>query len=113
VSRSLRGALAVAGLWLGISVSLSLAACGNVMIGTAGTPRSVPMRVRGTPGDASVTIDDQRVGSLAIVAARGMRVPPGRHRVSIEAPGYFPYDVVVEAKDEVVLVDVRLTPIPD
>ncbi len=60
-----------------------------------------------------MTIDDQRVGSLALVAARGIRVLPGRHRISVEAAGYLPFDVAIEAKDAVVPVDVALVPVPD
>jgi hypothetical protein len=86
--------------------------CANVIIGTPSV-RTVPVRLRGSPPDATVTLDDQRVGSLALVEARGMRVFPGRHRISVEAAGYLPFDRAVEAKDELVVVDVKLVPVPD
>ena len=73
----------------------------------------MPLRIRGTPPDATVTIDDQRVGSLSLVTARGIRVLPGRHRISVEAAGYLPFDLAVEAKDAVVVVEVKLLPVPD
>jgi hypothetical protein len=94
-------------------ILLGSIACSNVIVGTEGRPQSVPLRLRGTPPDATVTIDDQRVGSLALVAARGMRVAPGKHRVTVEAAGFLPFDAVIEAKDAVVALDVKLVPVPD
>jgi hypothetical protein len=91
---------------------LGLTACANVFVGTP-TAQTVPVRLRGTPGEATVTIDDQRIGSLAFVQARGMRVLPGRHRITVEREGYLPFDVAVEAKDEIVVVDVSLVRTPD
>ncbi len=75
--------------------------------------RTVSLRMRGTPPNATVTIDDELVGSLEVVAARGVALPAGRHRLSVEAPGYLPYDAIIEAKDRLVQVDVVLVPIPD
>jgi hypothetical protein len=67
-----------------------------------------------TPSDAVVTIDEQYIGPLAFVAAHGVRLPEGKHRISIERPGYFPYDadVIAEGTDPIRL-DVALVPIPD
>ena len=90
---------------------VSLLACENVVVGTGA--QSVPLRFRGTPPDASVTIDDVRVGSLAVVAARGVRVLPGKHRVSVEAPGFLPMDQLVDAKDGLLVLDIALVPVPD
>jgi len=62
-----------------------------------------------------VTIDDIFVGRLDTVAARGVAVPAGTHRVSVEAPGFLPWDQIVEAKDGAgpLRLDVKLTPIPE
>jgi len=69
----------------------------------------------GAPPEARVTVDDQIVGSLDMVEARGVAMPPGTHRVSVEAPGYFPFDVLVEAKEgeKLVHIEAKLVPIPD
>jgi hypothetical protein len=88
-------------------------ACNNVIVGAQSAPMTVPLRFRGAPSGATVTIDDVRVGSLAVVQARGVRVPAGKHRVSVEADGYLPYDVVVDAVKDPVLVDVSLAQVPD
>lgn len=90
--------------------ALVLAACGP-----ARAPRTVSLRVVGDPPDASVTIDDIHVGTLRAVAARGVALPPGTHRLTVEAPGYFPVDRLVEARegDAPIKLELRLVPVPD
>jgi hypothetical protein len=67
-----------------------------------------------TPGDAVVTIDEQYIGPLAFVAAHGVRLPEGKHRITVERPGYFPYDADVTAEGtDPILLKVALVPIPD
>ncbi len=76
---------------------------------------TVSMRMKGNVQDATVTIDDQYIGKLAFVAERGVALPPGRHRISVEKPGYFPWDTVVEVHegDPPVYLHAVLQPIPD
>jgi hypothetical protein len=94
----------------GALLLVALAACGP-----AKEPRTVSLRMIGSPPNASVTVDDQFVGSLAVVQARGVALPPGQHRVSVEAAGFFPFDQIVQAKegDAPIRLDVKLTPVPD
>ena len=66
-----------------------------------------------SPPDAAVTIDEEYIGPLGYVSARGVKLPAGKHRISIEKPGYFPWDRLVEAGSEPVHFDVTLEPIPD
>ncbi len=66
-----------------------------------------------TPQDASVTIDEEYIGPLYYVAARGVRLPLGQHRITVEKEGYFPWDRLVEADREPISLDVRLVRIPD
>ena len=75
--------------------------------------QTVSLRVKGNVPDAQVTVDDIPLGALAYVAAHGVALPPGRHRVTVEKVGYFPWDVVLEAQDEPIHLDVKLVPIPD
>jgi hypothetical protein len=94
-----------------VAAILTLSACG-----AATTPaKTVSLRMTGAPNDARVTVDDQIVGSLDMVQARGVALPPGTHRVSVEAPGYFPFDKIVEAKEgeKSVRLEVKLVPVPD
>jgi hypothetical protein len=80
-----------------------------------GQPRTVSLRMLGEPPSASVTIDDIWIGSLAMVTRHGVALPPGRHRVTVEAPGHFPWDRLLEVKDgdPPVKLDVALIPVPD
>jgi hypothetical protein len=87
-----------------------IAACGPPK-----EPKTISMRMIGSPPTASVTIDDIFVGTLDVVSARGVALPIGAHRVSVEAPGFFPWDKVVEAKEGVgpLRLEVRLIAQPD
>ncbi len=93
-----------------VSALASLSACGPA--GYPGGPK-VSLRMRGGPARASVTIDDEYVGPLDVVAARGVALPRGQHRISVESPGYLPWDRIVEAKDQAVHLEVQLVPVPD
>jgi hypothetical protein len=96
-------------------VSALFLACGPLACGPPPEPKTVSMRMAGGPPNASVTVDDQFVGTLAMVSARGVALPPGTHRVTVEAPGHFPWDKIVEAKEGEgpVRLDVKLVPVPD
>jgi hypothetical protein len=62
-----------------------------------------------------VVVDDQIVGTLEMVRARGVAMPPGNHRVTVERDGFFPFDTIVDAKEgeRVVHLEAKLVPIPD
>lgn len=83
--------------------------------GPAAAPKTVSMRMVGGPPNASVTVDDMFVGTLEVVSRRGVALPPGSHRVSVEAPGHLPWDRLIEAKEgqPPVQLDVKLVAIPD
>jgi TctA family transporter len=66
-----------------------------------------------TPADASVSIDEQYIGPLGYVAAHGVRLPEGQHRISVTKSGYFPWDRLVTASTEPLKLEVALEPIPD
>ena len=83
---------------------------------TAAAPTtSLRLAAPSVPKGAKVTIDDQVLGSLDFVIKRGVALPPGKHRITIEAPGYLPWDAEVDVSDKggLVNLDVRLIPIPD
>lgn len=92
-----------------LALVLFAAACGPP------APKTVSMRMFGVPANASVTIDDQFVGTMDVVGRRGVALPPGKHRVTVEAPGHFSWDKIIEAKEgETYLrLEVKLVPIPD
>jgi hypothetical protein len=70
-------------------------------------------RSAATPRDASVYIDEQFVGFLGVVAARGVRLPEGEHRITIEKVGYFPWDQEVVSDRKPIHLKVELRKIPD
>ena len=70
-------------------------------------------RDKRSPRDAGVWIDEQFIGQLSYVAAYGVRLPVGEHRITVEKSGYFPWDRKVVADREPIVLDVVLEPIPD
>ena len=96
---------------LGFAVLSAALPCACAIMGN--TPATVSLKVQGNVADAQVTIDDQPIGALAYVSAHGVALPPGKHRVTVEKAGYFPWDAVLEADDEPIHIDVKLVPIPD
>lgn len=70
-------------------------------------------RGEASPRDASVIIDETYIGPLYYVAARGVRLPVGVHRITVQKEGYFPWDRLVEADRQPVHLDVQLVPVPD
>ena len=70
-------------------------------------------RAAATPRDASVYIDEQFVGFLGVVAARGVRLPEGEHRITVEKDGYFPWDQLVVSDRKPIELEVALRKIPE
>ena len=97
-----------------LGAALALAALNLVGCGfSAHSQPTVSLRVQGNVADAHVTIDDIHVGALAFVAAHGVALPPGRHRVTVERAGYFPWDAVVEASDAPIYLQIKMVAVPD
>jgi hypothetical protein len=70
-------------------------------------------RAAATPRDASVYIDEQFVGFLGVVAVRGVRLPEGEHRITVEKVGYFPWDLEVVSDRKPIHLKVELRKVPD
>jgi hypothetical protein len=92
-------------------VTLPLAAC-RPNVGRAAVSLRVKRDPR-TPRDAGVWIDEEFIGPLTYVAAYGVRLPVGEHRITIQKSGYFPWDRLVVADREPITLNVVLEPIPD
>ena len=90
-------------------VVLALAGCAPTK------PATVSLHLSGNEDDALVTIDDQLLGSVSRVEKKGVALPVGSHRLTIEKTGFFPYDKLVEVKpgDAPISLDVKLERIPD
>jgi hypothetical protein len=78
-------------------------------------PATVSLRLQGNEDDALVTIDDQLLGPVSRIEKKGVALPVGSHRVTVEKTGFFPYDELVEVKegDAPISLDVKLERIPD
>jgi PEGA domain len=70
-------------------------------------------RASETPRDASVYIDEQFVGFLGVVVARGVRLPEGEHRITVQKVGYFPWDRLVVSDRQPIALQVELRKIPE
>ena len=83
--------------------------------GCISQPRTTSLRLTGNMTDAVVTIDDQIVGPVKLVEKRGVALPPGRHRLSVEKPGYFPHDQLIQVKegDPPIQINIEMEPVPD
>jgi len=88
---------------------IGLFACG----GSPPSAKSASVRFRGAPADATVIVDDIVLGSFEYVASRGIALPKGDHRITVQAPGFFPWDKLVVASGEPIQLDVSLTKIPE
>jgi len=94
------------------AVFLSTIACERAEVPTVPT---ISLRLDGAPPDATVTIDDEPVGTLDFVAAHGVALPPGVHRLTVQARGYFPWDREVQARpgSPPIRLTATLEPVPD
>ena len=97
---------------LGTSLMLGLAAGASAVAGCA-NQQTVLLRMQGEQTDALVTINDRYVGKLGEIVRRGIRLPPGPYRITIEQVGYFNYDELIQVQDEPVNLSVKLVPVPD
>ncbi|MBV9946065.1 MAG: PEGA domain-containing protein [Myxococcales bacterium] len=109
------------GACVGCVLGVLAAGCGPARAPGSHGKATVSLRLRGTPTDASVIVDDEALGPLDFVAAHGVALPPGVHHITVEARGYFPWDHEVEAPDKPdkggrappIVLDVSLVPVPD
>ena len=83
---------------------------------TMGLRSAVDMTVKmgpHAPPSALVYINGNYIGSLAAVVARGVRVPEGKHRLSVEKSGYFPYDTIIVSDLDAIDLRIDLLPLPE
>jgi PEGA domain len=102
-------------LWRGLCAALSLASVLSACqpgVGRAAVSLHVT-RAPNTPRDAGVWIDEEYIGPLTFVVVQGVRLPVGKHRITVQKAGYFPWDRMVEADREPITLDIVLVPIPD
>jgi len=95
-----------------------------LMIGGCGTPAPPPVKnlpatdtspaggrilFECTPPDARVTVDGEPVATAAEISARGgLTLAPGLHRLEISHPGFRPYRLELNLKDQTETIKVQL-----
>jgi hypothetical protein len=93
-----------------------LLALSLLLLGCAGSqrPRSRPAELRTVvePPTAAVQIDEKFAGAARVLAMRPSKVKPGKHRITVEAPGYFPHDAELELPPGVTTVNLKLRQVP-
>ncbi|HEV3191250.1 MAG TPA: PEGA domain-containing protein [Polyangiaceae bacterium] len=99
-------------LWTVLWVFFSITACAPAEAPPAPT---ISLRLGGAPAEATVTIDEQPIGTLDFVAAHGVALPPGMHHITVQARGYFPWDREVQARpgSPPIHLTATLEPVPD
>jgi hypothetical protein len=76
------------------------------------TGRPAQLRALVEPATALVQVDETFVGSARVLDKRPAQLTPGKHRVTVDAPGYFPHDVELELVPGVTTLQLKLRPIP-
>ena len=98
------------------SLSLRLGALLALMSGCGGAqhPKGPPATLRTVvePPTATVYVDERFVGAARVLDRNPAALSPGAHRVTIEAPGYFPHDLEVMLAPGVTRVDAKLRRVP-
>ena len=89
----------------------------TALLVACGAAKPVPtqpasLRVVAEPPTATVQVDERFVGAARVLDARPAPVGPGKHRVTLEAPGYFPHDLEVTLAPGVTTVEVKLRAVP-
>jgi hypothetical protein len=98
-------------LALALAFACALPACMRG-VGRAAVPLTF-VRDKATPRDAGVWIDEEFIGPLSYVAAYGVRLPVGEHRITVQRQGYFPWDRLVVSDREPIRLNVVMTQVPD
>ena len=93
--------------WLVVALGCSPLACRRSAVSLQLTPSDR------TPAESSVYVDERFIGLLGYVAARGVRLPEGEHRITVKRDGYLPWDRIVVSDREPIRLPVTLARIPD
>ncbi|MDB4974430.1 MAG: hypothetical protein JWN48_2771 [Myxococcaceae bacterium] len=103
----------ITGLALGLALALLLALLG---VGCAArqTPntKTAALKTVVEPPTALVQVDEHFVGAARVLATRPAPLEPGKHRVTVEAPGYFPHDLEVDLVPGVTTLELKLRATP-
>lgn len=74
--------------------------------------KATELRVVAEPVAALVQVDERFVGTARVLDKKPAVLSPGKKRITIESPGYFPHDLEIELKPGVTTVEIKLRPVP-
>ncbi len=96
--------------WL--SGLMLVAVVGSGCVFPTARPTRAKLRVIAEPEHMRVYVDERFVASARVLAQRPRELRPGRHRLTFQAPGYFPHDVAVDLPPGTTTIRISLRPIP-
>ena len=72
------------------------------------------LRFKSNQKEAILEIDETRLGPIGMFEKSGVLLRPGKHRIVVYHKGYFKeYKLVEVIEDELQMVEITMTPIPD
>jgi hypothetical protein len=74
--------------------------------------RQAELRAVVEPSNALVQVDETFVGAARVLEKRPAQLSPGKHRVTVDAAGYFPHDVELDLAPGVTTLTLKLRAIP-
>jgi len=93
--------------------ALALISCGAPQKTKDSGPRGT-VRFTSEIEDASLEVDEQRLGPIGLFRDQGVMLLEGTHRVVVKKPGYFDFFMLIEVrKDQLEVIEVALRAIPD
>lgn len=92
-------------------VALTLALCASACYGGV-RPTPAELRVTVDPPTARVLLDETFIGPARRLSVRPKELAPGRYRLTVEAPGYFPHDLDLDLPSGETHVQISLREIP-
>jgi hypothetical protein len=98
-------------------MSRALAAIALVVLAACSGVQRIPdppaeLRVVAVPPTAIVYVNERFAGTARVLDKKPVRMKPGKKRVTVQAPGYFPHDFEVDLPSGVTKVDIKLRAIP-
>lgn len=99
-----------------LAASLSILALAAAGCAGANASRRGPtggLKLRCTPADATVYVDDEYRGACTLFARHALPLERGNHRLMVDASGHFPYYGEVDTGGIVQTLEVELVSRPD
>jgi hypothetical protein len=97
-------------LCFALLIAASATACGGAQ--RARDEPAAELRVIAVPDSAIVEVNERFAGAARVLDKHPLRLKPGKKRVTIAAPGYFPHDLELDLPVGVTKLAIKLRPVP-